>query len=208
MWTERLIKELEWQIHRRKKRMALKNRDFSIISSNCSGTFIYYDLKLPYTSPTVNLSIGMNDFVRMVKNLEWYMAQKLVEVETEKEYPVGMLGDVEIHFIHYQTFEEAVRKWERRKKRINWNNLFIIGIERDGCTYDTIREFEQLPYKNKVIFTHVKYLEIPSAYCIKGFEKEKELGCITNFRNQLKRRRYLEDFDYVRFLNGEDVCER
>lgn len=208
MWAERLMRELEWHVYREKKRKALKNKNFSIISSNCSGTFIYYDLKLPYASPTVNLSIGMNDFVRMVKNLEWYMAQKLVEIKNKKEYPVGMLGDIEIHFIHYHTFEEAAGKWEERKKRINWNNLFIIGTDKDGCTYETIRDFEQLPFKNKVIFTHVKYPELPSAYCIKGFEGEKELGCITDFKNQSQKRRYLDDFDYVKFLNGEDVCER
>lgn len=202
------IKKLEWEIYKQRKRMRLKNKGFSVISSNCSGTFIYNDLNLLYTSPTVNLSIGMNDFVRMVKNLEWYMTQKLAEIKNKKEYPVGMLGDIEIHFIHYHTFEEAVRKWEKRKKRINWNNLFIIGTDKDGCTYETMENFEQLPYKNKVIFTHVKYPEFSSAYYIKGFEEEKELGAITNFREQFFLRRYLDDFDYVKFLNGEDVCER
>lgn len=208
MWVERVIKELEWRVYKKTKRKKLKNKSFSIISSNCSGTFIYYDMKLRYTSPTVNLSIGMNDFVKMVKNLEWYMGQKLVEIKNKKEYPVGVLGDVEIHFIHYHTFEEAAGKWEERKKRINWNNLFIIGTDKDGCTYETIKSFEQLPYKNKVIFTHVKYPEFSSAYYIKGFEEEKELGVITNFQEQFFRRRYLDDFNYVKFLNGEDVCER
>ena len=166
------VKNIEWNIYKRRKQKRLKNKDFSILSSNCSGTFIYYDLDLPYLSPTINMSIEMNDFVRLIENLEWYMGQKLIRIEEEaEEYPVGTLGDVKIHFIHYRTFEEAAWKWEERKKRINRDNLFIIGTDKDGCTYETIRRFEQLPYKNKVIFTHIRYPEFSSAYYIKGFEK-------------------------------------
>lgn len=206
MYVTDKIKNLEWRLYRERKRRALKNDHFSIISSNCSGTVIYSDLHLPYTSPTVNLSIGMNDFVKMVKNLRWYMEQEFTQIESKEKYPVGLLGGVQVNFIHYKTFEEAVQKWEERKKRINWDDLFIIGTDKDGCTLETIRDFERLPYKNKVIFTHVEYPEFPSSYYIKGFEKEEELGVIIYFRDRFLKRRYLDDFDYVRFLNGSDDC--
>lgn len=200
------IRDLEWAAYKQKRVKKLKNNDFSIISSNCIGMFMYKDMGLKDLSPTINLSIPMNDFVKMAENLRWYMEQKITKAETKEDYPVGFLGDVEIRFIHYSTFEEAVWKWEERKKRINWDNLFIAGAERDGCTYGTIRCFQQLPYKNKVIFTHVRYPEFPSAYYIKGFEEEKEVGVITFFKEQFLKRRYLDDFDYVKFLNGPDVC--
>lgn len=200
------IRNIEWMLYKRKRRKQLINSDFSIISSNCIGTFMYKDLGLPYLSPTINLSIGMNDFVKMAENLRWYMDQELIQAKTKEEYPVGLLGDVKIRFIHYKTFEKAAQKWGERKKRINWDSLFIAGTEKDGCTYETIRRFEQLPYKNKVIFTRVIYPEFPSAYYIKGFEEEKELGVITFFKEQFLKRRYLDDFDYVKFLNSSDVC--
>ena len=60
--------------------------------------FMYYDLELPYLTPTVNLSVEMNDFVKMVRNLRWYMEQEMVEVEGGSICPVGMLGDIKIHF--------------------------------------------------------------------------------------------------------------
>ena len=145
----------------------------------------------------------MNDFVKMAGNLKWYMEQEMTEAHDQKyQSPVGILGDIKIHFIHYDSFEEGVLKWEERKRRINWNNLFIIGSEKDGCTYETIKEFEKLPFKNKVIFTHVEYPEFPSAFYIKGFEDKDELGTITNFKDQRLKRRYLDDFDYVRFINS------
>ena len=149
-----LVREKEWQNYKKRRKHRLINKDFTVIASNCSGMFMYYDMGIQYLIPTVNLSIEMNDFVKMVRNLKWYMGQKLVEVEVkEGKYPIGMLGDVKIDFIHYDSFEEGVYKWEERKGRINWNNMFIVGSEKKGCTYETIREFEELPYKNKVIYT-------------------------------------------------------
>lgn len=53
---------------------------------------------------------------------------------------------------------------------------------KDGCTYEMIKEFEEQPYKNKVIFTHIEYPEFSSTFCIKGFENRDELGTITFFR--------------------------
>ncbi len=194
-------RETEWICYKKRKYRKLKNQDVSIISSNCSGAFMYYDLGMRYLSPTVDLSIEMNDFVKMVKDLKWYMAQELVKSE-EGKCPIGLLGDIKINFIHYSNFEESKRKWEERKKRINWDNIFVVGSERDGCTYETIKNFDNLPYRNKVIFTHKKYLEFSSAYYIKGFEEEEELGIITAFKAQNKKRRYLDDFDYVDFINN------
>ena len=196
------VREKEWQNYKRRRKHRLVNKDFTVIASNCSGMFMYYDMGMQYLTPTVNLSIEMKDFVKMVRNLKWYMGQKLVKVDVKEGMcPVGMLGDVKIDFIHYDSFEEGVYKWEERKGRINWNNLFIVGSEKDGCTYETIREFEELPYKNKVIFTHREYPEFTSAYYIRGFEENKELGTITKYKPGIKKRRYLDDFDYVKFIN-------
>lgn len=195
-------RKMEWRRYKRKKCNRLKYSDFTIISSNCVGMFMYYDMGLRYLSPTINLSIEMNDFVKMAENLKWYMSQKITELPREGySCPVGLLDDIKIYFTHYDTFENGVQKWEERKQRVNWDKLFIVGSEKDGCTYDTIKRFDKLPYKNKVIFTHVNYPEFNSAFYIRGFENEKELGTITNFKNQFLKRRYLDDFDYVSFLN-------
>ncbi len=192
----------EWETYKKRKLAKIKKKDFTIIASNCGGTFIYYDMGLTYLTPTVNLSIEMNDFVKMAENLKWYMEQDFTRICEEGKYPAGMLGDIRVDFVHYDTFEEGVRKWEERKKRINWDNLFIMGTDKDGCTYETIQRFDRLPYKNKVIFTHVKYPEFSSAHYIKGFEDRNELGVVTFFKKQFLKRRYLDDFDYVKFLNG------
>ncbi len=37
---------------------------------------------------------------------------------------------------------------------------------------------------------------------MKGFETKEELGVLTNYKDGFWRRRYLDDFDYVTFLNN------
>jgi len=198
-----IIKRIEWYIYKEIKRKRLKNKNATIISSNCNGEFIYYDMKLKFLSPTINLSFDMNDYIKMLENLEWYMKQEIVPYEDKRfNYPTGKLGDIEIRFNHYETFKDAVDKWNERKQRINFNNLFILGIDGDNCTYESIQRFDQLPYKNKIIFTHKPYPEFKSAYYIKGFEQTKGVGVLIEFKKQFFIRRYLDDFDYVSFLNN------
>ena len=203
-----LFQRIEWRIYKELKRLRLKNSNATIISSNCNGEFIYYDMKLPFLSPTINLSFDMNDYVKMLENLRWYMEQPIHPCEDKRfDFPPGMLGDIEIRFNHYETFEQAVEKWEKRKKRINWDNLFVLGIDGDNCSEETIHKFDALPYKNKVIFTHIPYPDIQSSYYIPGFEEEAGIGVLLNFKKQFLVRRYLDDFDYVSFLNGK-LAER
>lgn len=200
------IQRVEWRFYKGRKRKKLKNTTPTIISSNCNGEFLYYDMKLKFLSPTINLSFDMNDYVKMLENLRWYMEQPILPYNDDRfDFPTGKLGDIEIRFNHYNSFDEAVKKWEERKKRINWDNLFILGIDGDNCTYESIKRFDQLPYENKVIFTHLPYPEFKSSYYIPGFEQENGVGVLLYFKNTLFIRRYLDDFDYISFLNGDGI---
>lgn len=202
--TMNLLQRMEWRLYKEWKRLRLKNRQPTIIASNCIGTFMYYDMKLQFRSPTINLSFDMNDYVRFLEKLPWYLQQEVVPYDDERfDYPCGMVADVEIRFNHYKTFEEAAAKWNERKRRIDWDNLFIIGIDGDDCTYDSMRRFDALPYANKIIFTHKPYTEFASACYLPGFEHRGSIGRATDFKEQFLVRRYMDWFDYVSFLNGK-----
>lgn len=199
-----LAQRIEWRLYKEMKRLRLKNRQPTIIASNCIGTFMYYDMKLQFRSPTINLSFDMNDYVRFLENLKYYLEQPVVPFEDDRfDYPCGMIGDVEIRFNHYKTFDEAASKWNERKQRIDWDNLFVIGIDGDNCNYESIRRFDMLPYPNKVIFTHKPYPEFQSACYLPGFEDLGGIGRATDFRDCYWIRRYMDRFNYVSFLNGK-----
>ena len=197
-----LIKRIEWRIYKELKKRKLRNYNPTIISSNCNGGIIYHDLNLPFNSPTINLSMDTDDFIKLVSNMKYYLGQEIVEIEDKNhQFPCGMLDDIKIRFNHYDTFEEAVYKWNERKKRINWDNIYIMGIDGDKASYSSLKKFDKLPYKNKVIFTHRDYPEIKSSYKINGFEDKDEVGVLIYFKKRFFIRRYLDDFDYVSFLN-------
>ncbi|PRM14735.1 hypothetical protein BV011_00814 [Haemophilus influenzae] len=138
--------------------------------------------------------------MRYLKNIGFYLNQPLTFVQTEKSYPVGKLADLEIHFMHYHSEQEANEKWQRRTSRMNLDNLFIMMTDRDGVTEKDIQLFDQLPFKNKVIFTHKPCPAFKSAYYIKGFEKQNQVGDIFEFSGW-NGRKYYDQFDYVKWFN-------
>jgi len=98
------------------------------------------------------------------------------EIKIENiNYPVGRLNDITVYGEHYSSFDELRNKWNERKKRINWGNIFVFMIERDGCTYQDLRDFDKLPYKNKVVFTKKRYENIKSSIVLPdSYDEENE----------------------------------
>lgn len=182
----------------------LQNTSFSLIASNCNGALICHDLGVEFNSPFVNLWIPPDDFVRYLGDIEYYNSCELsFKKESGIDYPVGILGDIVIYFQHYNTEEEAKQKWEERLKRMNLDNLFVLFTDRDGCTHQNLKDFDALPYKNKVVFTHKEYDDIKSAFYIKGFESEASVGRCFEFLNAFTGKKRYDDFDYVAWFNGE-----
>lgn len=183
-----------------KKRLI--NKDFSLICNNCNGAFICHDLGIKYNSPFVNLWIKPNDYIRFLKNLRYYLNLELVFIEEEMiDYPVGLLGDIKIYFQHYSSCDEAYIKWKSRVARINYENLFILFIERDGCTINELSEFDSLPFANKIVFTHKKYGNIKSSFYIPGYEQVGYVGNCYEFINVFSKKKYYDYFDYVGWFN-------
>ena len=183
-------------------RKKMKNTSFSLISSNCNGAFILHDLGLRFNSPFVNLWIKPKDFLKMLHNLKYYMSLDPVEVFEEGiNYPIGRLDDIKVYFMHYDSFGDALNKWNERKTRIDYDNLFILFIDKDGCTYDDLLEFDKLPYDKKVVFTNKPYPEIKSAFYIKGFENKNSVGDCYNFIPFGFGKKYYDQFDYVGWFN-------
>lgn len=205
---EKTFKKRERDLLNETNRKKLKNKSFTILSQNCNGGVIYHDLGLKFLSPTINLYMDASDFVKFLKNLDYYIGIEPKKILLkENKYPVMLLDDIKIYCVHYKSFEQAVQKWNERKKRIDKNNLFIMMNERDNCSYNDIVEFDKLDYNNKVIFVKKEMPEIKSAYYIIGTEekKDKTQGIIplVKYKSIFSGRRYIDEFDYVAFFNEE-----
>ena len=73
------------------------------------------------------------------------------EVISPRGYPIGMVGDIQIHGVHYQSFDELSHAWERRRKRVAFGNIFLIATDECIKTSLEIEAFSHLPYP-KVLF--------------------------------------------------------
>lgn len=197
------------------KRKQLINKNFTLLCNNCTGGFILHDLGLRFNTPTINMYFHLFDFFDFVEDLDYYLQKPLIQCDNPlydknaKDYPVAILQgddshkDIELHFMHYSSFEEANEKWETRKSRINRENLFVIwtfkGLEKDEEIYNRA---QNLPVENKVFFVNhpVDSRKYPSFYYIKGFEKQVGLGLISEY-SDLMGHRYYDQFDYVSWFN-------
>lgn len=163
----------------RKKK--LKFHDFTIISNNCWGGCVYESYGLQKKSPTVGLFMFAEDYIKFVRNLKKYANLELNFIKPEESkwknffeqdknfgtYPIGLIQDIEIFFLHYHSRTEAKEKWERRCKRINWEKILIKFNDQNNCSEEDVKHFFELPYKNKLFFTIKDWPNIDSKKYIK-----------------------------------------
>lgn len=185
-------------------RKKILNTDMTIISSNCIAGIIYNDLKLRFMSPTINLYFQPNDFIKFLSNLEFYLNAELEEYkDSDISFPIGILNnEIKIYFMHYKSFNDAKIKWTERCKRVNLKNIYVIMTDRDNCTLENIKDFENLSYQNKIIFTSKKYEFIKSSVYCSEYKNEKSVGMLMDFRNILGYRQYDKYFDFIKWFNG------
>ena len=200
------------RLYRLRINKALLNRDFTIISNNCIAGIICHDLNVTFNTPTINLFFSnLSEFIKYVNNLSVYSNSDLVEKSNnDKEYPVGYLihdlGNIELHFMHYHSFEEAKNKWIERSKRINYENIYVVMELGIYTTQDLFDEFNNIVYKNKVAI--INDLISGNSFKMGIYDKGYKSGKLLEFKTPYSLKRYLDEFDYISFLNTGDIKPR
>ncbi len=188
------------------RRSLLKNKDFSIISDNCWGGFTYQYFNLPYKTPFVGLFIFSPDYIELLKDLKGYLdmeirfippsqskyKEELMKNKTFGTYPIGVLDNIEIHFLHYGSEIEAKTKWVRRLNKIDYDNLVVKFCDRDLATERLIEEFTHLNYERKVLLTAKSY----------GSSSEIVLNGENGFFVEKEWESYLATVNPVQLLNS------
>lgn len=190
-------------------RSELDITDFTIISNNCWGGMVYESYGLRKMSPTVGMFIMPADFVDFCSDLSVYLARPLEFIAPKKSkweevlstndnwgtYPIGCLGNVELHMLHYHDEDIARRKWESRVGRVNSHRILYKLNDQNGATEYDLRAFDALPLEHKVIFSAREHPAISS--CIK-------LECPANhdfIHASYEPFGHNKDFDVTRYIN-------
>ena len=164
--------------------------NFCIISNNCWGAEYYREKKINYNTPFVGLFVHPECFVKLCNDLVPYLKTNLKFIEhskyeeyskiiDNKKYPIGLLNDIEIHFLHYNSNAEAQSKWIRRVSRIDFNNVtfYIKGCDRDIINFDLFAEkwnkikFEKIFFsakERKIINNSIRIYESEDDFVIDG----------------------------------------
>ena len=195
---------------RNNMRRQLENHSITFLTPNCIGGILFHDLNLQFMSPTVNLMMTQTDFLQFVLHLDEYLKGEFIFFEdTDYSCPCAYfrvvgLPDIRVHFTHYTSGEDAVKRWNARKERINRDNMFIFIEERDGITEHDLRLLSTLQVKGIVAFTCNQYENMPYSVYLPQYHTDGEVGNILR-RNYIDdSRQYEKIFDFVSWFNEAD----
>lgn len=173
-------------------RCFLKNKRVSIISNNCWGGVFYDKHALQYQSPTIGLYFFSKDYIKFVSNLEYYLSLDAIELNLNesKYYDIlysrhgnnvilGRVDDVEIVFLHYSSIDDALTKWNKRRKRVNFNNLIVKFNDQNLFSVNDFYEFSLLKYP-KLFFTTNETLKSSFTCFVK---KQSSNKCVVDDTN-------------------------
>ena len=92
------------------------------------------------------------------KEIDFFQS-KFYGKEKDDNVPIGQIGDIQICFLHYDNGKIACDKWNKRRQRINYDNLLVKFSDQNGCTISQGDEFLKLPFKNKIFITNKDYFK-------------------------------------------------
>ena len=130
----KLVRMAKWW-----RRIGLDCKDFTIISNNCTGGYVYQYFGISYKTPTEGIYFITSDYIKIVERPEYFFKHEVKLIDPKEstlaragqkiDYPVGVMDDVEVYFMHYHDPKEAVGKWKRRASRMNFNKVFFLLTE-------------------------------------------------------------------------------
>ena len=196
-------------------RLKNKNKDFTLIARDCIGGILYHQLKMKFLSPTINLFFTPEDFNYFCLNLKEYINGELSESKEENiNYPVAFLTPIrgslvtrpiKVYFMHYKSYKEAVQKWNERKERINWDNIYVVSSFCYSTEVETFKQ-ELVDEWNKITYPKVVLVEnrygFDDEYVINRPKECTEFAWLLYQPSKvMKWKRTFNDFDFIKFLN-------
>ena len=204
-------------LHEKHMQKRLRCDRFSLISQICVGGVIYHMLGLQFQSPTVDMYMDGESYIKLAENPQKYMVElepfPIMEdyVEEGKDpYPVIGVGDIRLYCMHYTSCKEAMEAWKRRSKRMDFNKCMAIATEWDlGYDENLIARFLELPYP-KVLFTKSKMEDKNTVFCDERAWNKRaktiDVPLLTCYKHGYKRC-FEEVFDAVDWLNEKAITE-
>lgn len=159
----------------------LRDVRFILISNNCWGAAIYKSIGREYNTPFVGLFIKQKCYIKLLSRFPEIMESELKFIGKSKyynaglKYPIGLIEDVEIHFMHYSSEVEAKEKWKRRTERLllelnSGTNVFFKICDFGSFNFDHDNISCEIKQKNIISFSSVKNENMTSYWSKKNLD--------------------------------------
>ena len=188
----------------------------TVFSDDCWGGQMLHYLGLKFYSPFVNLHLDKNDYLKFLENPDYYLNEELVCGKEGDMYtcqcPIGFIGKDEnkiaIIFNHHSNFESAKSDWDRRKDRVNWNNVFVKMVT-DKADENLIKRFDKLSFKKKIVFSPKQYDQYESCVYLRRYIELCNTDAIhfgsNTFSSYIRRPAELaKSIDLLALFSGEE----
>ena len=167
----------------------------------------YYHMKK--LSPTIGMYFFADEFIKFIHNIKHYtsLPLEIVSANQSKYFSVlcekhqdkcliGKLDDIEIVLLHYKDASLAKSKWERRCKRINFDNIIYKMSEMNLCSEQHLRSFDSFEATRKILFVSKDY-GLHSQIVLPEWEVYGEVkNDTTNFMNGFSLRKLINSSYY------------
>lgn len=176
----------------------------SIICNNCLGGVMLHDLGLPFNTPTINLFFRTHEeFIYFVQNIEEMQTITMHEIDSsEFNVPVGEIEhkghSIRIVFQHYKDFQSGYDKWKQRMKRMDLSKIVVL-LESPDVSPETIEAFSQIKYKKAIISRPIQ--NTPLFYVPLDIYNNWHSGKVLEYKSLFSIKRWVDDWDYISFLN-------
>ncbi len=176
-----------------KNRNLYNQEQISFIAQNCIGGVIYHDMNKKFLSPTINLYFSASDFIKFVNNLEYYLS---LDINITNNDPItAELDDIKLYFLHYNSEEEAIQKWEERKKRIIKDKIFVICTDRDGFDDECMEKFKNIKLPKALITCNEKWRNYPFVIYLEQYKN------LTQVPDTIPTREFYNGTQLIKLIN-------
>ena len=189
----------------------LKHRDFSILSQNCTGGVLYHMFGMQMLSPTVDMIIQDEYFLKLARepykyihDLEPFPVMEQYCDGISRPYPIIGVGDIQLNCQHYESCEQAINDWNRRRKRFNYNKMFAIFNSWNMYDKSYIDSLRLLGYPY-VLFSYDK-VDDPNAVILDHSIWKKDVNGrisphLTGYYKGGYKRNFEKIIDFVEWIN-------
>ena len=132
----------------------LKESRLSVVSNDCFGGFLSNRLSFEHLSPFKNLYLLDGDYLKCLGDLKHYCLeadpvfarfQEGNEQDEFERYPVLRIDDIEVYCNHDSDPDKAIETWCRRRKKMNFDNLFVTMRTRKKESEEAFSELSAYP---------------------------------------------------------------